>query len=101
MKTTNDYKFEVSITDQTFDHKPDKINEIPYLRFTKKTVDVNEFLEYMFVGHGYTGVYSYDSFRMTQRNNNNFRYSYLVTIDVDHSHETMNEMIDRIEFKPT
>ena len=101
MKTTTDYKFEVSITDQTFDHKPHKIKEIPYLRFTKKTVDIDDFLNYMLEGHGYTGVYSFDSFRMTQRNNNNFRYSYLVTIDVDHSKETMNEMINRLEFKPT
>ena len=101
MKTTTDYKFEVSISTERFDHKPNKKTEIPYLHFTKKTVDVDDFLEYMLEGYCYTGVYSYESFGMTQRNNSNFRYSYLVTIDVDHSTETMNELVDRIEFKPT
>ena len=100
MKTTNDYKFEVSISDKGYDHKPIE-DEIRHLRFSKKTVDTDDFLNYMLEGHCYTGVYSYDSLGMKQKTNENFRYSYLVTIDVDHSHETMNEMIDRIEFKPT
>lgn len=101
MKTTTDYKFEVSISDKGYDHKPDKKTEVHLIRFTKKTVDVTGFLEYMLEGHCYAGVYSYDSLGMKRKTNENFRYSYLVTIDVDHSKETMNEMIDRLEFKPT
>ena len=101
MKTTTDYKFEVSISDKAFNHKPDKTKEIPFLHFTKKTIDIDDFLNYMLEGYCYTGVYSYDSFNMGQKDNENYRYSYLVTIDVDHSHETMNEMINRLEFKPT
>ncbi len=100
MKTTNDYKFEVSISNQTFDHKPTD-GEISHLRFTKQTVDIDDFLQYMLEGRCYTGVYSYDSIGMKQKNNDNFRYSYLLTVDVDHSKETMNEMIDRLEYKPT
>ena len=100
MKTTTDYKFEVSISDKGYDHKPID-DEISHLRFSKKTVDIDEFLNYMLEGHCFTGVYSYDSLGMKQKTNKNFRYSYLVTIDVDHSKETMNEMIDRLEFKPT
>ena len=101
MKTTNDYKFEVSISTERFDHKPNRDTEIPNLHFTKKAVDVDEYIEYMLEGYCYAGVYSYDSFDIGQKDNENYRYSYLVTIDVDHSHETMNEMVDRIEFKPT
>lgn len=100
MKTTTDYKFEVSISDKGYDHKPID-DEIRHLRFSKKTVDIDEFLNYMLEGHCFTGVYSYDSLGMKRKTNENFRYSYLVTIDVDHSKETMNEMIDRLEFKPT
>ena len=100
MITTTDYKFEVSISDKGYDHKPIE-DEIRHFRFIKKTVDIDDFLNYMLEGHCYTGIYSYDSFGMRQKTNYNFRYSYLVTIDVDHSKETMNEMIDRIEFKPT
>ena len=46
MKTTDDYKFEVSISDQSFERKPID-NEIKYLRFTKQTVDVYDFLNLM------------------------------------------------------
>ena len=100
MITNTDYKFEVSISDQAFDHKPID-NEIKYLRFTKQTVGVDDFLNYMLEGRCYTGIYSYDTIGMKQKNNDNFRYSYLVTVDVDHSKETMNQMIDRLEYKPT
>lgn len=101
MITNTDYKFEVSLSEKGYNHKPDRNNEIPYLHFTKKTVDVDDFLEFMLEGYCYTGVYSYDSFDIGQKDNDNYRYSYLVTIDVDHSTETMNELVDRIEFKPT
>lgn len=100
MKTTTGFKFEVGISDKGYDHKP-KRSEIKYLRYTKKAVDINDFLNYMLEGHCYTGVYSYDSFGMKQKTKKNYRYSYLVTIDVDHSQETMRELVDRIEFKPT
>ena len=100
MKTTTGYTFEVSLTDKAFERKPTH-DEIKYLHFTKKTIGIDEFIAYMLEGHGYTGVYSYDSFGMKQKDNINFRYSYLVTIDVDHSSETMEELIGRFEFKPT
>ena len=101
MKTIADYKFEVSISDQSFDHKPDKDTEVPDITFTKKTVDVTGFCEYMLEGHCYAPVFASDTFSMTDRSNKNFRYSYLVSVDVDHSQETMTEMVDRLEFKPT
>ena len=102
MKTTTDYKFEVSISDNGFNHKPNKVTEVPYLHFTKKNVDVTEFLELMLMGYCYAPIFSKDSFGMKEdRSNETFRYSYIVSIDVDHSLETMNEMVDRLEYKPT
>lgn len=102
MKTTTDYKFDVSISDNGFNHKPNKVTEVPYLHFTKKNVDVTEFLELMLMGYCYAPIFSKDSFGMKgDRSNGTFRYSYIVSIDVDHSLETMNEMVDRLEYKPT
>ena len=100
MKTTTGFKFEVSISEKGYDHKPNDY-EIKHLRYTKKAVEIDDFLDYMLEGHCFTGVYSCDSFGMKEKTNQNYRYSYLVTIDVDHSQETMRELVDRIEFKPT
>ena len=96
MIITTDYKFEVSISEKAYDHKPDKKTEVHLIRFTKKTVDVTGFLEYMLEGYCYAPV-----FENNHRHGDNFLYSYIVSIDVDHSLETMNEMIDRLEYKPT
>ena len=101
MKTTTDYTFEVSLSTKAFDHKPDKIREVPFLSFNKKTVDVTGFLEYMLEGYCYAPIFSSDSFDMEGRCNDTFRYSYIVSIDVDHSLETMTDMVDRLEYKPT
>ena len=73
MKTTTDYTFEVSLSTKAFDHKPDKIREVPFLSFNKKTVDVTGFLEHMFEGYCYAPIFALDSFGMKQKNyNNNF-----------------------------
>jgi len=96
MKTTTDYKFEVSISEKAYDHKPDKKTEVPLIRFAKKTVDINGFLEHMLEGYCYAPV-----FANNYRHGNNFLYSYIVSIDVDHSLENMNEMVGRLEYKPT
>lgn len=96
MKTTTDYKFDVSISEKAYDHKPDKKTEVRLIRFTKKTVDVTGFLEYMLEGYCYAPI-----FANNYRHGDNFLYSYIVSIDVDHSLETMNEMVDRLEYKPT
>ena len=96
MKTTTDYKFDVSISEKAYDHKPNKDTEVHLIRFTKKTVDVTGFLEYMLEGYCYAPI-----FANNYRHGDNFLYSYIVSIDVDHSLETMNEMVDRLEYKPT
>lgn len=101
MRTTTDYKFEVSISEKGYDHKPNRTTETPYLHFTKQTVDVDDFLNYMFEGHCYTPVYSSDSFSMSSKTDNNYRYSYLVSIDIDHTQVPMNDMVDKLEYKPT
>lgn len=101
MKTTNDYKFEVSISDTGFDHKPNRETEVPKLRFTKMTIDVDGFLEYMFEGRCYAGIYSVDNFGMGQKTDRNYCYSYLVSIDIDHSSISMNDTISGLKYKPT
>ena len=101
MKTITDYKFDVCISDQAFDHKPNRDTEVPKLHFSKKTVSVDEFLGYMIEGRCYTPIYSSDSFNMSGKTDNNYRYSYLVSLDIDHTRVPMNDMVDKLEYKPT
>ena len=101
MKTTTDYNFEVCISDQAFDHKPNRITEVPKLHFTKKTVDVDDFLNYMIEGRCYTPIFSSDSFGMYGKTDINYRYSYLVSLDIDHTQVPMKDMVDKLEYKPT
>ena len=35
METTDDYRFWVSLSQQKFDHKPDRITEVGKLKFTR------------------------------------------------------------------
>ena len=101
MKTTNDYRFEVSISNKGYDHKPDRNTEIPKLHFTRTTVDVDDFLNYMLKGYCYAGVYSADSFTMFGKTDSNYQYSYIISIDIDHSRISMNDMVNALEYKPT
>ena len=101
MKTTTDYKFEVCISDRGYDHKPNRITEVPKLHFTKKTVDVDDFLNFMIEGRCYTPIFSSDSFNMSGKTDINYRYSYLVSLDIDHTQVPMKDMVDKLENKPT
>lgn len=101
MNTTTDYKFEVCISEKGYDHKPNRTTEVPKLRFAKKTIDVDDFLNFMHGGYCYTGIYSSDSFCMAQKTDINYQYSYLVSIDIDHTQVPMNDMVNRLEYKPT
>ena len=101
MITTTDYQFEVSISDKGYDHKPNRTTEVPKLHFTKTTVGVDDFLNYMLEGYCYAGVYSYDSFGISHKTDNNYQYSYLISIDIDHTKVPMNDMIEHLEYKPT
>ena len=101
MTDTKDYTFEVSLSSRGFENKPDKRIEVPNLRFNRTTTDIDGFVMSIVDGYCYTGIYRSDSITMTEKTNNNYLYSYLVSIDIDHTQVSMDDMIDRIEFKPT
>ena len=101
MKSTQDYTFEVSISYQSFDHKPNRGTEIPKLTFAKQTINVNGFLQYLLAGHCYAPIFSSDEFTMSGKKDCNYRYSYFVSIDIDHTDVEMNAMVDKLAYKPT
>ena len=101
MKNTNDYKFEVSISDQTFDHKPNRETEVPKLRFHQTITNIEGLTNAISMGYCYAPIFERNTFDMHHKYATDFRYSFFVSIDVDHVQVDMNSMIDGLEYKPT
>ncbi|WP_028912169.1 hypothetical protein [Prevotella sp. MA2016] len=101
MKTTTDYKFDVCISDQTFDHKPNRDTEVPKLTFHQSITNVEGLVNAVSKGHCYAPIFEQPSIDMYHKHAKDFRYSYFISIDVDHNKVEMNSMIDNMEYKPT
>ena len=101
MKTTTDYKFDICLSEKRYDHKPDRDNEVPHLKFYQITTDVEGLVNAVSKGYCYAPIFELRTFDMYHKHAKDFRYSFLVSIDVDHVKADMNSMIDKLEFKPT
>ena len=101
MKTTTDYKFEVCISDKGYDHKPDRDNEVPNLTFHQTTTNVEGLANAVSKGYCYAPIFELRKFDMDHKHAKDFRYSFFVSIDVDHVQVNMNSMVDALEYKPT
>lgn len=101
MTNTDNYSFEVSLSTKAFDYKPDRNTEVRKLRFNRVTTTLDDFIISIIEGYCYAGVYPSESIGMTDKNQDDFLYSYLISIDIDHTQVTMNDMIGSIEYKPT
>ena len=101
MKTTQDYKFWVCLSNQKFDHKPNRETEVGKLRFQRIYTDVEGFAASIAKGYCYAPVFNSATFNMSEKTDANFQYSSFVSIDIDHTTVDMNTMIDGLEYKPT
>ena len=101
MKNTNDYKFEVSISTERFDHKPDRDIEVPYLVFNQTITDIKGLIDSIAKGYCYAPIFELSTFDMHHKYKEDFRYSFFVSIDVDHVQVDMNTMIDGLKYKPS
>ena len=101
MEITHDYKFWVSLSNQKFDHKPNRETEVGKLRFTRIQTDVEGFAYGIAKGYCYAPVFRDATFSMNEKTDRNFTYSSFVSIDIDHATVDMNTMVDGLEYKPT
>ena len=101
MKNTNDYKFEVSISTERFDHKPDRDTEVRNLVFKLTITDIEGLIDSIAKGYCYAPIFELSTFNMDHKHKTDFRYSFFVSIDVDHVQVDMNSMIDGLKYKPT
>lgn len=94
---------EYFITSKNYTEKPNR-NECRFLEFDKKNTDVEEFINYVTSGYGFTCSILTDKSHISNKGDRrqiNFKYSYLVCLDVDDSKYSMNEAFDIVSLKPT
>ena len=101
MENTLDYTFEVSLSSQKFDRKPDRETEVGRLRFYKIRTDIEGMIKAIANGYCYAPIFNLSSFGMRDKTDNNFIYSSFISIDIDHSKMDMTSMIQTLQHKPT
>lgn len=94
------HKVDVSLSEKVYDHKPNGA-EIPLMRFKKYTLGIDDFVFEIMGGRCYASVYIKDEFSIKEKNKENFAYTNVVSLDIDHSDETMENLVDRLRYKPT
>lgn len=90
-----DFKFELCISTKNFTSKPTR-EDCKYIRFVKKTVDIDEMIELVKNGYVYTSLMK-DNWRCSS----NFICSHMLTYDIDHSDIEINKYIENLVYKPT
>lgn len=101
MNTRQDYRFWVSLSKQQYDHKPDRETEVGKITFGRAYPTVNEFASRIAKGYCYTPIFASATFGISDKTDNNYRYSSFISLDIDHSQVDMNTMVDGLEYKPT
>ena len=95
MKIKSDFEFEISISERAYCAKP-KSEDYKSMKFRKVIVNPSKFMEYIRLGYSYCHVLKND-----HRSNADFLYTYFVSIDVDDSHVSLANYLEKPYMKPT
>lgn len=93
--TDESYRFNVSISDRCYDHKPSK-NDYTHMSFCVENVTMQEIIDK--VSAGYSICHLFNNKRRLKKN---FVGSYCIFIDVDDSQVSMKDFIDNAKMKPS
>lgn len=93
-------RFDITVSDETFDHKPSK-HELSKVQFSTVNCTVEDMVNYIQEGRIFSGVYQNDSFHIKNRRKDNFKYSQVISIDIDNSDCQMNDYIATLNYTPT
>lgn len=86
----------VSLSTKPFDHKPDRDTEAGKIRFKRREVTIDDFIQSVTNGYAFTSL-----FKDNWRHGDNYECTSLIVYDIDHSDTEMFEYIDRLSIKPT
>lgn len=92
--------FEISVSDQRFDKKPNK-KSYSKLTFHKQSICIADFVDYIQDGRFMCGLFTKNIFGISDKSNNNYVGTYVVPIDVDDSDISMDDFIQTLQVKPT
>jgi hypothetical protein len=90
----------ISISTQGFTSKPQS-NQISSLHFNEQDVSITEFANFISKGYSYCNIFNKTSFGVKDKNKNNFRYSNIISVDIDHTAISMDEALSRIQTIPS
>ena len=90
----------VSISTQGFTSKPQS-SQISSLHFNEQDVHISELANFISKGHSYCNIFNKTSFGVKDKNKNNFRYSNIISVDIDHTTVSMDEALSHIQTIPS
>ena len=89
-----------SVSENSFETKPSKL-DILKISFTRKSSSIDELASFISEGRAYTAVMNDDTFKLTQKRNDNFMYSQLITFDCDKSTLPLWKILGMLPISPT
>lgn len=90
----------VSITSKGFTKKPQS-KEISQMRFNLVDVTINDFADFIKEGRCYCNVFNMDVIGIQDKTKDNFRFSDLISVDIDHTELPMDEALKIIKTVPS
>lgn len=90
----------VSISNIGFKIKPQS-KEISKLIFQEKEITIEELKDYISQGFCYCNVFNNNEFTIKDKTKSNFKYSNIISIDIDHTDVSFIEAIQNIKTTPT
>lgn len=97
-----DFRFNLSVSDQSFEKKLPKGSPIySTITFTERNITIEDFAKLIPQGYLFSGAYKESHFGIKQKTKENFSHSNVIAIDIDDSDCPMDDYITTLDFMPT
>ena len=90
----------ISISHKGFETKPQS-KEISQMIFNVEDLSIEEFAQYISKGYCYCNIFNQSVITIKDKNKGNFRYSNIISVDIDHSNISMETALSLIITKPS
>lgn len=91
---------DVSISDLNYNKKPTS-EEIRFMTFKKETLSIEELSDYIKEGYSFCSIFKDDEFAIRDKKDSNYKYTQIISVDIDHSTMTFEEALKKLKTIPT
>lgn len=91
---------DVSISDLNYNKKPTS-EEIRFMTFKKETLSIEELSDYIKEGYSFCSIFKDDEFSIRDKKDSNYKYTQIISVDIDHSTMTFEEALKKLKTIPT